>query len=74
MLDEHLQDCSWQGGWQQEGIVERGKMLGRRSSLVSSAKDCRLQGRWEQNGDVEGGSVLAPRRSLASCVRWKRTR
>ena len=65
MLDKLLQDWSWQGGWQQEGIVKGGKILGRRSRLVDSLEDCRWQGRWQQNGDVEGWSGLVTRNSLA---------
>ena len=74
LLDRLLQDWSWHGWWQQEGIAEGGRVSGRGSNLVSSAKDCSWQGRWQQNGEVEGGSVLVPRGSSASWGSWKRTR
>ena len=57
------------GGWQQEGIVEGGRILGRRSSLVGSLRDCSWQGGWKQDGDVEGRRGLVRTSSLASC--WK---
>ena len=46
LLDKLLQNWSWQGGWQQEGIVEGGRILGRRSSFVGSLEECRWQELW----------------------------
>ena len=74
MLDKLLQDWSWQGGWQQERIVEGERILGRGRSLVGSLEDCRWQELWRQNGDVEGGIRLMPRSSLGSCGKCKMAR
>ena len=43
LLDMLLQDWSWQGVWQQEVIVEGGRILGWRSSSVGSLENCRWQ-------------------------------
>ena len=56
LLDKLLLDGSWQGGWQKERIVERGKMLGRGRSLVDSPEGGSWLGRWQQDRDVELGS------------------
>ena len=45
-LDKLLQDGSWQGGWQKEGIVEGGRILERSTSLAS----CWTVGIWTGGG------------------------